>query len=162
MTTASPAYQTKQTLTMTLASLASSSTLAAGRESTAADNNTDDAIDCLVGGKVTVGTSPTANTQIQIWAYGTYDGTEFSGGASGSDNALTPTAKELMRLLTVIPSIPTTSNVTHRWGPFSIAQAFGFVPPKWGIWITHNTVAALHATGGNHEVEYTPVKLESA
>lgn len=163
MSTASPAYQTKQTLAMTLASLASSSTLVAGRESTAADNTTDDAIDCLVGGKITVGTTPTANTQIQVWAYGSYDGTEFSGSALGADGALTPSAKELMRLLVAIPSIAATSNLTHKWGPYSIAQAFGgVVPPKWGIWITHNTVAALHATAGNHEVEYTPVKFESA
>lgn len=164
MTTATPVYGSPVTMTMTLASLATSSTLVAGRESTAVDNkDTDDAIDCLVGGKVTVGTTPTANTQIQVWIYGSYDDVEFSGSAAGTDGALTPSAKELMRLLVCIPSIATTSNVTHKWGPYSVAQAFGGVMPvQWGIWITHNTVAALHATGSNHEVVYYPVKFESA
>lgn len=164
MTTASPLYGTKVTMAMTLASLATSATLVAGRESTAVDNiGTDDAIDALVGGTITVGTTPTANTQIQVWAYGSYDGTNYSGGAAGADGALTPSAKELMRLLIAIPSVPTTSNVAHKWGPYSIAQAFGgIMPVKWGIWITHNTVAALNATGTNHEVEYYPVKFESA
>lgn len=162
MTTASPVYGAKVTMTITLASLATSATLVAGRESTAVDNkDVDDAIDALVGGIVTTGTSPTAG-QIQVWAYGSYDDTNFSGGATGSDAALTPSAKELMRLLIAIPTTA-TSNVSHKWGPYSIANAFGgIVPPQWGIWITHNTVVVLNATGGNHEIEYIPVKFESA
>lgn len=164
MTTATPVYGTKVTMTITLASLATSSTLTVGRESTAVDNkDTDDAIDALVGGIVTVGTTPTANTQIEIWAYGSYDDTNFSGAATGTDAALTPTAKSTMRLLEVIPNSGTTSNVAYKWGPKSIAQAFGgIVPVQWGIWVTHNTGVNLNSTAGNHEIEYFPVKFESA
>lgn len=161
MPTASPNYAAAATLTHSLASLASDTNLVAGRASTAVDNTTVDAIDCLVGGKVTTGTSPTADRQIEVWAYGSYDGTSFSGGATGSDANLTPQNKTLLKLLTVIPT-SNVSNKTYTWGPISIAQAFGgVVPPEWGIFIVHNTGVALHATAGNHEVKYTPIKFES-
>ena len=161
VTTASPANQSVVTHTITLASLATSSTLVAGREGTAIDNGTDDAIDALVGGFITTGTTPTAG-QIEIWVYGTYDGTSFSGGATGSDAALTPQTKTLLRLLTVVPT-SATSNQKYTWGPFSVAAAFGgTMPRKWGIFVTHNTAVNLNSTGSNHEVKHTPVKYESA
>jgi hypothetical protein len=163
MTTATPANQTVVTHTITLASLASDTGLVAGREGTAIDNNgTDDAIDAMVGGKVTTGTSPTAARQIEIWLAGSYDGTTFSGGATGSDANLTPSEKTLLKLLQIIPT-SNTSNKTYQWGPFSVAQAFGgCMPRKWSVFIVHNTGVALNATGGNHEVKHTPVKYESA
>ena len=163
MPTASPNYGAAATLTMTLASLASDVNLVAGRASTNVNNGAAgaDAIDALVGGKVTTGTSPTVDRQIEVWAYGTYDGTSYSGGATGTDANLTPQAKGLMRLLTVIPT-DATSNKTYTWGPVSLAQAFGgMLPERWGIYIVHNTGVALNATGSNHEVRYTPVKIES-
>ena len=159
-TTATPANQTVVTHTITLASLASSAT--AGREGTAIDNGTDDAIDAMVGGFITTGTSPTANKQIEIWCYGSYDGTSFSGGASGSDAGLTPQAEGLMRLLTIIPT-SSTSNQKYTFGPFSVAATFGgTMPRKWGIFVRHNTAVNLNATGSNHEIRHTPVKYESA
>jgi hypothetical protein len=162
VTTASPAYQTNVTHTITLASLASDTNLVAGREGTAIDNaGTDDAIDAMVGGKVTTGTSPTAARQIEVWVAGSYDGTSFSGGATGADANLTPQEKTLLKLLTVIPTA-NTSNKTYTWGPFSVAQAFGgTLPRKWSVYVVHNTGVALNATGGNHEVKHTPVKYES-
>lgn len=162
-TTAKPLYNTAAALTMTLASLASDANLAAGRESTAIDNSTDLAIDSTVGGKITTGTTPTASKQIQVWLIGSYDGTSYSGGASGTDANLTPQASDtvLLKLLTVIPT-NATSNQTYTWGPFSVAQAFGGVmPKKWSVFIVHNTGVALNATAGNHEVKYIPVQYQS-
>ena len=164
MPTATPLYGAATTMTMTLASLASDANLLIGRESTAVSNVTDDAIDALVGGKVTTGTTPTTGKQIEIWAYGSYDGTSYTASATGTDAGLTLTAprKSLLRLLQIIPT-DATSNVTHAWGPFSIAQAFGgFMPRNWGLWIVHNTGVVLNATAGNHEVKYIPLKFESA
>lgn len=162
MTTASPANQTVVTHTITLASLASDAALLAGREGTAIDNNaTDDAIDAVLGGFVTTGTSPTAARQIEVWLSGSYDGTSFSGGAAGADGNLTPQEKTLLKLLTIIPT-GATSNQKYTWGPFSVAQAFGgTMPRKWNVYVVQNTGAALNATGGNHEVKHTPVKYES-
>lgn len=162
MPTASPLYGTPTAATITIASLASDTSLVAGRESTAVDqSSTLDAIDVIVGGKITTGTSPTASRQIEIWAYACYDGTEFTGSATGSDANLTPDAKSSMRLLEVIPT-DGTSNKAYKWGGISLFQAFGNLPVKFGFFVVHNTGVALHATGGNHELYYTTIKYESA
>lgn len=163
MPTVSLQYASPITLTITLTSLASDTNLSAGRASTAVDNSTDQYIDFLVGGRVTTGTSPTTNRQIEIWAYGSYDGTTYSAGASGSDAAFSPgVEKPLMKLLQIIPT-DGTSNRTYEWGPCSIAQAFGGTcPPKWGVYVVHNTAVALNGTEANHEVRATPVKYASA
>ncbi|HXF88298.1 MAG TPA: hypothetical protein VNK48_08100 [Xanthobacteraceae bacterium] len=163
MPTVSLQYATPITLTITLASLASDTSLSAGRASAAVDNSTNGYVDFVVGGKVTTGTSPTASRQIEVWAFGTYDGTTYSAGASGSDAAFSPgTEKPLMKLLQIIPT-DNTSNRTYEWGPCSVAQAFGGTCPlKWGIYVVHNTGVGLNATAGNHEVKATPVKYASA
>ena len=162
MTTASPSYGTTTALTITLASLATDASLVAGRQSTVIDNGTDDAIDALVGGKITTGTTPTASKQIEVWLFGSYDDAEYSGGAGATDAAFTPDEKTLLRLLTIIPTV-NTSDKAYRFGPFSVAQAFGGVmPEKWGVYVVHNTGVNLNATGSNQEVVYTPVKYESA
>lgn len=163
MTTATPVYGASTAMTITLTGLATAASLDAGRESTVLDQkDTLDAIDVHVGGKITTGTTPTASRQIEIWAYGSYDDTEFSGAATGSDAALTPTEKTTMRLLTIIPTT-NTSDRSYKFGPFSIAQAFGgVVPVQFGIWVTHNTGVNLNATASNQEIVYTTVKYESA
>jgi hypothetical protein len=163
MATVSLSYATPITLTITLASLASDTNLIAGRISTAVDNSTNGYVDFLVGGKVTTGTSPTNARQIEVWAYGSYDGVTYSAGAGGTDANFSPTGeKSLMRLLQIIPT-DGTSNHTYEWGPCSIAQAFGgTTPSKWGIYMVHNTAVALNATTANHEVKATPVKYVSA
>src|SRR5262245_20481240 len=104
MPTLTPIYGTPVTMTFNFVSLGSSSTLTAGRTSVVIDNkDVDDAVDALVGGKVRLGTSPTAG-QIEFWAYASYDDVEYSGAAAGTDTALTPAAKECMKLLVVIPT----------------------------------------------------------
>lgn len=159
--TASILHGAATTDTITLASLASDTSLVAGREGTAVSHE-DAEIDSLVGGKITLGTGPTNNRRIEVWAYGSYDGTSYSGGAAGSDANLTPQEKTLMRLLTVIPTVNTTDKL-YTWGPFSLAKAFGgTLPRKTGVYIVHNTGVALNATGGNHEVKRTPVNYTSA
>lgn len=164
MTTITPVYGTPVTLTHTLANLASDGNLVAGRESAAADNQAagNDAIDCIVGGKVTTGTSPTASRLIEIWLIGSYDGTSYSGGGTGSDANFTPQSKTLLKMLQQIPT-DGTSDKTYTWGPFSVADAFGgTMPPKWSVYVVHNTGVALNATAGNHETKYMPLKYESA
>ncbi len=56
-----------QAVTITLASLATSSSRTAGRESTAISNRSNLDLDHLIGGRITTGTSPTVNKQIDIW-----------------------------------------------------------------------------------------------
>lgn len=163
-TVSSPLYGAGGALTITLASLASSAaTAGVGRASTAVDNTSDLAIDALVGGKIKTGTT-TANTQIEVWAFGSYDGTSFIGGATGSDAGLTllPSVRALLRRVEFI-QIPDTTARTYAWGCSSVANLFGgAMPSKWGIFVLNSSGVALDSTGGNHEVKYTPIKYQSA
>lgn len=152
-------------LTITLASLASDTNLLAGRQSTAISNTTNKYIDALVGGKIMTGTSPTADRNIEVWAWGTYDGTTYTAGMGASDANKTVTAKRKL-LLGLVQSIPTssTSDNAYEWGPRSVARALGLgqLPRAWGLWVVHNTGVNLNSTGGNHEIKFTGVHFESA
>jgi hypothetical protein len=163
MATTQPAYAAAVTHTITLASLASDTNLIAGRQGTVIDNSGSTLVDALVGGKVTTGTSPTAARVIEVWAFGTYDGTTYSAGAGTTDANFTPTGeKTLMRMLTSIDTT-STSNQTYEWGPVSCAEAFGgIMPPEWGVFVVHNTGVNLNSTGGNHEVKHIPVTITTA
>lgn len=164
MTTASPLFSSVSAHTITLASLASDAALVLGRAGTAINNGVglEDAIDAVLGGFVTTGTSPTAGKQVEIWVYGSYDGTTYSGDATGTDASLTPSAKSTMKLAQIIPT-DGTSNKKYSFCVGSVAALFGGVmPPKWGVFVVHNTGVALNATAGNHEIKHTPVKYESA
>jgi hypothetical protein len=164
-TTATPANQTVVTHTIGLSTgpLASDTNLVAGREGTAIDNNaTDQAIDAVLGGFITTGTSPTASKQIEVWVSGSYDGTSYAGGATGSDANLTPQAKSLLKLGQVIPTT-STSNQKYTFCVGSVAALFGgAMPRKWSVFVVHNTGVALNSTAGNHEIKHTPIKYQSA
>ena len=161
MAVSSIQYGTPTAITMTLAALASDANLVAGRASAAVDNTTELAVDYVLGGKITLGTTPVVSRQIEIWLYGRYDGVEYSGGATGSDANLTPDDKTCLELVKIIPTIA-TSNKTYHWGVRSVAACFGgIIPDKWGVYIVHNTNVALNATGTNHEVFATPVHFTS-
>ena len=90
-------YATAASVTITLTSLGDGS----WRQSASVDNGTNKYIDAHVGGSIQVG-SAAAGT-IDIYAYATYDGSTFTGGASGSDAAYTANGEEsLFKLLEVI------------------------------------------------------------
>lgn len=162
MPTASPLYGAPTPLVITLASLATSAA-SAGRESTAIDTVVDDVLDYELGGFITTGTTPTANATIEIWVYGSYDGTNFTGGATGVNAALTPAGtKTLMRLAYVIV-VTTTTGVRHTFHLGSVANMFGgLLPSKWGVWVLNSSGVALNATATNHELKYRTIKYESA
>lgn len=151
---------TASTFTLTLASLGTSSTWVAGRESTAITPAAP-VTDYMVTAKITVGTSPTAGTYIQVWAYASLDGSTYPDVLTGSDAAATLTSAGIRNaalvLLKAIEVDATTSNRAYYMHPVSLRRAFGVVPAKWGVFVTHNTGVNLNATGGNHEVAYRPV-----
>ena len=150
MATATINYASAASVTITVTSLADGGY----RESTAVDNGTNKYIDALVGGKIQIG-APSADGTIEFYAYGTYDGTEYTAGLSGSDGTVTwgttgstgLDGANNLPLLGVISVDATDDNDDARWGPFSVAAAFGGVlPSKWGIVIRNRTGASLHAT----------------
>lgn len=152
-------YSTAQTVTMTNTSLGDGS----WRQSASVDNATNLYVDAHLGGSIQTGTTPTANGTIDIYAYGSYDGTNFTGGASGSDAAYTADGEELLFPLLLSITVDATSNQDYVFGPVSVAQAFGGVLPEtWGIVIENNTGAALNATGTNNEIQFFGITYTSA
>lgn len=157
-------------LTLTLASLATSSTLVTGRASTAVVNTSDLFLDALISGQITVGTTPTANTQIQIWAYAPLkivtSTVTYPDSITGTDAAKTMTSvaiKNRLKLVDVIAVASTTSNRAFHFGPASLAHVFnGVLPTHWGVFVTHNTGVNLNATAGNHWIHYIGTEITSA
>jgi hypothetical protein len=142
-------------ITISLNSLATSSTLVAGRESTAVDNRTNLDLDHLVSGKVKLGTSPTVSTFIEVWAHAPISiasGTPtYADVLTGADAAATITSvnvkQSMFRLLWSTIVDATTGRVFYM-PPTSIALAFGAMPPYWGLWLTHSTAVNLDASAG--------------
>ena len=169
MATTTINYSSNTTITCSVASTASSSTFVAGRESNQIDNTTNKYMDALVQGKVTVGTTPTANTQIAIYVWGadTSLATTAIDVLDGTDSAETLTNTGVLfsalKLGAVITVTDSTSNVGYNFAPFSVAALFGGVMPKfWGLYVAHNTGVNLNATGGNHAFSFNGVKYDVA
>lgn len=169
MATVTVNYSSNTTITCSVASLASSSTFVAGRESTQIDNTTNKYVDALVSGKVAVGTTPTANTQICVYVWGAETSLATTAidvlDGTDSDETLTNTGvrDSALRLGAVITVPAATSNVGYDFAPFSVAALFGGHMPKfWGLFVAHNTVAALNSTAGNHVFEFVGVKYDVA
>lgn len=155
------AYGSASDATITLASLASDTNLLAGRESSEIVNTSTLALDYLVSGKITAGTSPTASRSIEVWAVGSWDGTNWPDVFDGTDSAETITSADIKasvcRLLAAMATA-NTSDRTYHFGPVSVAAAFGgVVPPKFVVFVVHNTGVNLNSTAGNHQIRLQPV-----
>jgi len=179
MATTSVNYSANATITMDLANLATSGSFVAGRESAEIDNTTNKYIDAIVQGIVYVGTSPTINTTIIIHAYGsdrslTGAGAWPSGGAldnlNGSDSAASMSNTNAgilyssLKIAAVINVLQATTNAGYPVAPFSVAQLFGGVLPKfWGLYVAHNTGQSLYNNALNqNSFRYYGVKYDSA
>lgn len=154
-------YGTAADITITLASLATSSTKLVGRQSAAVDNSSNLFLDYLVSGKITVGTSPTTAKSIEVWAIGSWDGTTWPAGFSGSDAAgptlIAENKISVCRLLASIATVGTTDQ-TYHFAPVSVAALFGGrIPKQWSVFVTHDTGVNLNATGSNHQIRIQPI-----
>jgi len=156
MATATVNYSANTGITIDLSSLASSASWIAGRESSEIDNTTNKYVDALVQGKVKVGTTPTANTSINVYVWGadTSLATTAIDVLDGTDSAETLTNTGVLysalKLGAVINVLVNTSDVTYNIAPFSVAQLFGGVMPKfWGLFVAHNTGVNLNASNAN-------------
>lgn len=145
-------------LTITLADLASDTNLLTGRQSTVISNVSDLFTDVKIGGKITTGTSPSAAKWIEPWIFAEWlDADTYPDGFGASDAARTITSAGVKNSgFFPAPIIPTdtTSSRSYPIAPFSIVSVVGFMPRKWGIFITHNTGVNLHTTAGNHQISY--------
>lgn len=154
------------TITITLASLGTSSTRVFGRESTAVDNRTTRYFDALVSGKITTGTTPTVNKQIDIWVYAEHDDVPtYPDVLDGTDSDETLTSAEVRNSALYLAHtivVTATSDVVYWVKPFSVAKLLGEMPGgRWGLFITHDTAVNLNSTGGNHEWKFKGRHYES-
>jgi hypothetical protein len=164
MATGKLTYSAAQSITITQTSLGAGSY----RESTAVDNTTNRYIDAQVGGITQLGAvGATTGQRLDVLAYGTYDGTNYTAGMTGSDAAITWGTNTSvdgyldLRWLGSVAVEGTDDSDDRKWGPFSVAAAFGgALPSKWGIVLRNGTDATLHATGTNNEVQFVGVTVD--
>jgi hypothetical protein len=155
-------------LTITLASLASSTTRLGGRESSAVNNRTDNDIDHLLSGKIRVGTSPTASRLIEVWvaapidiSSGTATWPDVLDGTDSDETLTSENVKNSALRLAWSTLTDATSDRDYFIPPTSIASLFGELPPLWVVFVTHDTGVALNSTGGNHFLDYHRVQKQS-
>ena len=146
-------FATGAALTITIASLASSTT-GVGQQSDVVDNTTNRFGKILLYARIRVGTTPTANRTIRFYLIRVDDnGTPHrTDGAGASDAAFT--VKNAIPIGTIFVDV-TTSNLDY-YGEFVINDP----GPKWAIAIVHDTGVNLNSTGSNHWIRYIGVNPE--
>lgn len=156
--------------TITLASLATDTNLLAGREGTVYDRSASSLWypDDLFGAQITCGTTPTANTKIEVWLHGSINDTPLyvsplTGSDAGATMASIGTKQSALYLVGILSVDSATSDRKYNVRPTSVAAIFGGIIPKlWGPWVVHNTAVNLNATAGNHIVSHVPGYYTSA
>jgi hypothetical protein len=114
-----------------------------------------------VSGKVSTGTSPTTARSIQVWAVGSWDGTNWPDVFDGTNSAETITSanhKNAICRFVAEMATDSTSDRTYHFGPVLMSSVFGGdIPPKFVLFITQNSGVALNATAANHQIRVQPV-----
>lgn len=161
MATAKTNYASPSDISITLASLASDTNLLSGAESGAIDNTVDGRRDFWISGKITTGTSPTASRQIEVWAVGSWDGINFPDvfdGVASSETVSLASVKASVCRFVANMATTSTSDEDYHFGPVLMSSVFGGdIPPKFIIFVTHNTGVNLNSTAGNHQIRLQPV-----
>jgi hypothetical protein len=156
-------YPSDGAVTITLASLASSSTWVAGQESNNLDNSSLLYLDYMISGLITVGTSPAANTQVRIYSFSTVGAADewpdvFDGVNSAETITSVGVGEGFLKPVKFLNIDATTSDRGYPFGQVSLAECFGgWLPRLFGFFVTQNTGAALNATAGNHYLVAQPI-----
>lgn len=173
MSTVKTAYPAgSASITISPENVASSSTFVGGVESSVISNVSNLDLDHLISGKWTSGTTPTVNTQVQIWVIpsltddlaGTRTWPDVFDGASSAETVTSAGVLQgIGRLAAVLNVDSTTSNREYACAAFSVAALFGgSLPPSYVIFITHNTGVNSNSTAGNHSWSYMRVSATVA
>ena len=147
------AYAASAAYTLTLESLAHDANLLAGRASTAIDNTTNKYLDYLIGGKVKLGTSPTAGGVVEAWVYASENDTpDYPDSITGTDANKSMTSANVKNAALVLLGTAVADATTGEvlwFKPRSLASMFGgSVPKNHGLFIVHSTGVALDGTAG--------------
>lgn len=152
-----------QAVTLTAASLATSSGRTVGRCSASYSNTTNKDEHLAASALITTGTSPTAGV-IEVWAFQTReDGTWpdlFTAAYTGSDGGFTVRSREILRAGAVLLGSvvnDTTNNNPYTLQPRDLALLFGTVYVREvAFFLTHSSGVNLNSTSGNHELVISP------
>lgn len=146
---------TPNALTITLASLASSTGGATARQSTLVDNTTTRYGRIHLYPKVKLGTSPTASRLVYVFLIKDDGSTtpNRTDGAGASDAGITVLNAE------VIGTAYATAVTGAVIQPHFVIENPG---PKWAVAVGHDTGANLDATGGNHSITWVGENPEVA
>jgi hypothetical protein len=147
-------FNASSNLTWTsLNSLASDTNLLAGASSAVVDNGASATLlEIGLTGFIKAGSSPTANKEIDTWAWSTIDDTPtYPDAISGNDATISMTSTNVLNnALSPVCSFTndsTASRVYYR-SALSLSAIFGgLMPRKWGLWAVHNTGVALASSG---------------
>ena len=155
MTTANIAYSANTAITFDISSLGSSATFVAGRECSQIDNTSNLFVDALVNVDGITGHASTALTIGQLialycWGADTSLATTAIDVLDGTDSAETlghVSVLNSLRLAGTSAVTVATAGLVYYIQPFSVAQLFGGIMPKfWGLYLTHNHTGALAAS----------------
>jgi hypothetical protein len=147
-----------------LDSLASSSTLLDGRESNVIDNTSNKYLDAILSGIFkTNNTTPTAGV-IQVWVGALVGDSAYPDvfdGTGSAESVVSAGIRNSALKLAHSIDVEAAANRVYPFTGVSARAAFGgTLPPKWFVFVTHNTVQALNAsTGLGGTVYYQGVKI---
>jgi hypothetical protein len=164
------AYAAAAAFTITLTSLATSSSWIAGRSALAIDNSSARNIDSEITARIAVGTTPTVDTEVRIYGIQALfpdttvvwpDSASATNLGTDANVAFTSayTRDGGVKPLLGATAVAATSNVVYPIACLSSAQAWGKEPKRWTVYVTHNTVAALNATQTAPVMTYTSAYL---
>lgn len=156
------------TITIAPENVASSTTFVSGVESDAISNVSNLDLDHQVSGYWTCGTTPTTNTQVQIWVVPCISDDlsstvvwpdVFDGTSSAETVTSAGVLQGLGRIGAVLNVDSTTSNRSYYCAPFSVAALFGgFLPSRYVLFISHNTGVNSNTTAGNFVWKYLRIQ----
>jgi hypothetical protein len=160
MATRNLLYGTAVSGTGGLTSLGSSSGFTAGYEWFWITNTTELALDYFVDLVIRVGTTPTVNTEIRVYLVASYDGSTYPDVFDGTPSAETVTSagvRDSFCKLAGVGVVDATTSDRDYPIQFNVSSFFPMMPKAIGVFVAHNTVAALNGTAGNHKYAYSPI-----
>lgn len=148
-------YSANTAITMDISSLGTSSTFLAGYESTQVDNTSTMYDDALVNVKGITGhasTAPTVGQQIQLYCWGAdtslaTTAIDVLDGTGSAETLAHDSVRQSLRFVAAPTVTVATAGLVYYIQPFSVAQLFGGILPKfWGLYLAHNHTGALAAS----------------
>jgi len=164
------AYAASASVTITLASLAASSSLLAGRESTAIDNGASvKYLDRLVSGYFKSAASNNQAGSIYVCTVAARDDTpNWPDVFDGTDSTETVSKQGVFDQICKIIAAITADNTASQTWPFGIESVAGryggWIPDQYVYFVTHNIQTSTNgwsSTESDHDIMETPVYATS-